>query len=128
MTRPLVLDASVLLAVLLGEPGAERAEGRLPGSALSVVNLAEVLSQLVRRGVDPVPLMSMVGGLDVELVAADATRAFHAAHIHASTRKHGLSLADCFCLGLAVERGAEVLTADRGWKSLAVGVPVTLLR
>lgn len=127
MTRPLVVDASVLLAVLLEEPGARTAEPRLAGSLMSVVNLAEVLTRLDQRHLDPVEGRTLIRRLEVDLVPADEPLAFRAAHIHASTRDRGLSLADCFCLALAQERNAEVLTADRAWSRVEIGVPITVL-
>ncbi len=123
-----MVDASALLAVLLDEPGGRAVESRLPGSAMSVVNLAEVLSQLDRRRVDALGLRTLVRRLDVDLVPADELHAYRAAHIHASTRPHGLSLADCFCLALAQDRGAEVLTADHSWRKVRLGIPITLVR
>jgi len=49
-----VLDASALLAVLNQEPGAEKLTPELlSGAAISTVNLAEVHSKLVSRGLPP---------------------------------------------------------------------------
>ena len=38
--------------------------------------------------------------------------------LRVSTRALGLSLGDRCCLALALEHGAEVVTADRPWKAL----------
>jgi ribonuclease VapC len=50
-----VLDASALLALLNGEPGADVVEGAMAsdGAVISVVNWAEVLSKSVENGVPP---------------------------------------------------------------------------
>ncbi len=45
-----VLDASAVLAVLNGEPGAEAVWEHLPGAQLSAVNAAEVAAKLVDGG------------------------------------------------------------------------------
>jgi PIN domain nuclease of toxin-antitoxin system len=37
-------------------------------------------------------------------------------------------MADAFCLALAKDRGWPVLTTDRVWKTLDLGVEVTLIR
>jgi len=69
-----VLDASALLALLKGEPGAERvAEALERGAYLGAVNLAEVLSELADWGEDPAEAqarMEQVGllGAAVEVV------------------------------------------------------------
>ncbi len=39
-----VLDASALLALLLGEPGADKVKAALDGAIMSTVNAAEVVS------------------------------------------------------------------------------------
>jgi ribonuclease VapC len=123
----LVVDASVLLAVALEEPGGRAAERRLAGSAMSAVNLAEVLSQLAQRGLAVDELAVLIQRLDVEIVPADLAQAVRAAALHAATRPHGLALADCFCLALAQERNAEVLTADRTWGKIKAGVTLTIM-
>jgi PIN domain nuclease of toxin-antitoxin system len=44
------------------------------------------------------------------------------------TRHLGLSLADRACLALARRRSARVVTADRTWAGLAVGVEIETIR
>ena len=46
----IVRDASVILAHLGGEPGAERAEAFFGDALMSAVNLSEVVAKLVERG------------------------------------------------------------------------------
>ncbi len=49
MTDP-VLDASAVLAVIFGEPGADRVAGHLPGARISAVNATEVMTKLIDLG------------------------------------------------------------------------------
>jgi AbrB family looped-hinge helix DNA binding protein len=77
---------------------------------------------------DPERLTELVRRLDLEVVPADLSQAVGAARLHAANRAQDLALADCFCLGLALARKAEVLTAGRVWLAVRVGVPVTLVR
>jgi PIN domain nuclease of toxin-antitoxin system len=51
-----VLDAPTLLALLHGEPGADAVEAALDGSAMSCVNLSEVLPLVVHAVVVAHPL------------------------------------------------------------------------
>jgi PIN domain nuclease of toxin-antitoxin system len=44
------------------------------------------------------------------------------------TRQAGLSLGDRACLALGLTRGLPVLTADRVWAQLDVGVEVVVCR
>ena len=46
-------DSSAVLAVLYGEPGAEKVRPDLPDGIISAVNAAEVVTVLVRKGMPP---------------------------------------------------------------------------
>jgi ribonuclease VapC len=108
-----VMDSSAVLAIIGGEPGADIASAALAGAFISAINLAEVVSKMILRGIpDP--------------EAAAIVRRFGL--IHARTRGAGISIADAFCLALGKLRGCPVLTADRAWKTLVLGVEVTLIR
>jgi PIN domain nuclease of toxin-antitoxin system len=47
---------------------------------------------------------------------------------HALTKAHGLSLADRACLALAKRLDLPVVTADRDWAGLDLGITVQLIR
>jgi PIN domain nuclease of toxin-antitoxin system len=129
-----VLDASALLALLKGEPGAERvAEALERGAYLSAVNLAEVLSKLADWGEDPAEAqarMAQVGllGAAVEVLPFTGKDALEVARLRAVTRACGLSFGDRACLALARRLGLPALTAERAWAELDLGIPVEVLR
>ncbi len=129
-----VLDASALLALLKGEPGAERvAEALERGAYLSAVNLAEVLSKLADWGEDPAEAqarMERVGllGAAVEVLPFTGEDALEVARLRALTRAYGLSFGDRACLALARRLGLPALTAERAWAELDLGIPVEVLR
>jgi ribonuclease VapC len=129
-----VLDASALLALLKGEPGAERvAEALERGAYLSAVNLAEVLSKLADWGEDPAEAqarMAQVGllGAAVEVLPFTGEDALEVARLRALTRAYGLSFGDRACLALARRLGLPALTAERAWAELSLGIPVEVLR
>ena len=129
-----VLDASALLALLKGEPGAERvAEALERGAYLSAVNLAEVLSKLADWGEDPAEAqarMAQVGllGAAVEVLPFTGEDALEVARLRALTRAHGLSFGDRACLALARRLGLPALTVERAWAELDLGIPVEVLR
>ena len=123
-----ILDASALLAVFNGEPGREKVALMADRSQVSAVNLAEVISKLVQLGWSVPRATAAVGTLFCEIVPADEDGAIRAGLLHASMRGRNVSLADSFCLSLAKEHGLPVLTADRAWATLGLGVEVTLIR
>jgi PIN domain nuclease of toxin-antitoxin system len=50
------------------------------------------------------------------------------AQLRSLTRAHGLSLGDRACLATGLRLGLPVLTADRSWANLDVGVTIRLIR
>ncbi len=125
-----VLDASAVLAVIAGEPGADvvLAAAESSDALVGAVNLAEVATKLIERGVDRALAETQIGRLPFACVAFDQRLAYVAGELRAATRDRGLSLGDRACLALAVERGAKALTADRAWDALDVGVPIDVIR
>lgn len=135
MSQPAsVLDASALLAWLRNEPGALSVEAALDtGSAMSVINWAEVLSKSSDLGRDPEDVRRVLlqrGILPNSLLLwpVDEDQAFEIAQLRSKTRSSGLSLGDRACLALAHRLHIPVLTTDRDWKTLKVGVQIQLIR
>ena len=123
-----VLDASAVLAVLNGEPGADEVWDHLPGARLSAVNAAEVAAKLVDGGIGAEEAGQSLDRLGARIVPFAAVDVVPAAHIRAATRSAGLSLGDRACLALARRLGLPALTADRQWRDLQVDVEVRLIR
>lgn len=125
----IVLDASALLAVLSGEPGAEKLTPRLLNAAtVSTVNLAEVQSRLVRGGADPDEAWDVILSPIREAAEFTTEQAKIAGSLVTQTRAHGLSLGDRACLALGIALDAPVYTADRAWKNLRLGLRIHVVR
>ena len=123
-----VLDASAVLAFIQREPGGELVGERLLACAISSVNLAEVASKLVDRGLDPRDVATALGGLGFEVASPDAALALRAGVMRRETRALGLSLGDRFCLALAERNGRPAMTTDRAWARVPLPIQVELLR
>jgi len=125
----IVLDASALLAALNGEPGADKLTLELLSTAvISTVNLSEVQTKLINRGLSPdsawaAALVPVERAIPFTLEQAKA-----AGSMVAETRAWGLSLGDRACLALGLELQAPVYTADRSWKNLKLGVQIHVIR
>jgi ribonuclease VapC len=126
MTR--VLDSSVVLAVLRKERGSESFGPMLPDSLISAVNFSEAIAVLMRGGATAAAARRMVEDLSVFVVPFDAPLAQDAAYLESQTRAQGLSLGDRACLALARRASLPVLTADRAWRDLKLGVDIQLIR
>lgn len=123
-----VLDASVILAHLKGEPGADLARSLLATGQICSVNLSEVVAKLIDHGDSIGMAMATVAALQVTVILADEELALDAGALREGTRHLGLSLGDRFCLALGRRSGLPVYTADRQWAALAGSVDIRLIR
>ena len=125
-----VLDASALLCLINGEPGADRVFRALKHSSISVVNVSEVIAKRIDFGDAPDQLIQDIADLELTIVDMNFSQAAWAGRMRSQTRAIGLSLGDRACLALAKTIGAIALTSDRAWLSIAyeVGVSVELVR
>lgn len=124
----LILDASALLALLHEEPGAETVEQGLDGALVSAVNWSEVVQKSLKRQADVSWMREGFAEVGVVFEPFTLAQAELAAQLWDKTRQYGLSLADRACLALAMERKAPVLTADRAWSKLDLGVDIQFVR
>jgi ribonuclease VapC len=130
-----VLDASAVLALLNNEEGSEVVTDAIAdGAAISMVNLAEVLSKVAERGGDPATAAAALRkaegskrALTLEpLTAADCVAL---AQLRPITKQRGLSLADRACLALSERLGVPALTTDEAWEDVpGLNVEVQLIR
>lgn len=132
MSEGIVLDTSALLAPLLQEPGGDFVLEAFASGApilLSAVNLAEAIGILHRRrGLAPREARDDILSLELEVVAFDERQAELVGSLEPLLRNRGIAFGDRVCLMLGRLRGLPVLTADRPWASLDLGVEVRLIR
>lgn len=128
MTERVVLDASAVLAVAHGEPGADVVEPLVDGSSLSAVNWSEVARVCLSAGRKPAALRSLLVDAGCEIVPFTVEDANVAAALWPATRAAGLSLGDRACLALAHRLDRVAVTTDRAWVELDVGVDVVYAR
>lgn len=123
-----VLDASALLAVLLEEPGRERVLAAIGDAVISSVNWSEVIARLVSHEASDAQIAAAAELMVGRIAPFGAEDAELAGKLIAQTRPLGLSLGDRCCLALGMLRNATVLTADRAWAGLDVGVTIEVIR
>ena len=124
----IVLDSSAALAVLRNETGAQKVVDALPVAAMSAINKVEVVTRMIDLGQSPDEAEESYATLGVETLAFDESCAFIAARLRADTRHKGLSLADRACLALGLREGKPVMTADRAWADLDLGLEIEVIR
>ncbi len=124
----IILDASALVALWRKERGWQRVAQDITSSAVSSANLAEALSKFAEDGGDADLMADETVKSGCEVVVVSVEHAVTAAKLRPVTKPLGLSLGDRLCLALAIERNSEVLTADRMWAKLNIGIPIQLIR
>ena len=121
-----VVDASVVLAWLQDEAGADDAEGHLMEGVIGAANWSEVLQKARQHGVDAELVARLLTSFGIEVadvVEADGRSAAALWRIGSP-----LSLADRLCLALGLRLDLPVATADNAWADAAGGPEVILIR
>lgn len=123
-----MLDASALLATLHREPGADRVAETLPRALMSSVNWSEVLRKALTEGISVEGMRREFEVLGLTVLPFGTEDAELAATLWTETRHLGLSHADRACIATGIRAKAKVLTADRSWIRLDVGVRIEAIR
>ena len=123
-----VLDASAVLAYLQREFAWEVVESRLASGLVCAVNLVEVIQRLVDVGRTDEAARADVDELPFRVSDFDRELAWDAGLLRRRTHHLGLSLGDRACLALARRERLPVMTADRPWAELDLGVEIVLIR
>lgn len=122
------VDSSALLAMMQDAPGGSLVGVKLHHSAISALNLAQVLEYCCEHGIEAEGMVEnlIALGLRIEPFGLDDAR--KVAEITRATPGSSLGLSDLACLALAARLEVPALTADRSWLDLDIGVEVRVLR
>jgi len=132
MNNKIVVDTSAIIALMNREKGFEIVENCIGHTVISSVIFSEVIT-VANRDIFSTPKEKQEG-LDLikttfpNIIDFDSKQAEIAAAFDSHTKKYGLSLGDRVCLSLAKQLNLPVLTADKIWKKLDLGVKIELIR
>jgi predicted nucleic acid-binding protein len=129
-----VLDASAMLTMFFGQPGVEQMRELFHKASdadkpvfISAVNWAEVLYKIERKhgkaGLDTARQFERTTPLEAVPVDRDLAEAAAALKV-----KHDLGLADAFAAALAIQKKAELVTADTEFKSVEKEIKINWLK
>jgi len=124
----IILDTSAIVAVINREPGADLVLEVAGGAVVSTLVVAEVVSWLALRNTPAGEVYRTIEDFRLAVEPFHHARAIAAGFLITKTRRRGLSLADRACLTLAIELGLPVMTGDRAWRDIDLGVDVRLIR
>lgn len=129
MSKSVVLDASALLALMHREPGSSIvAENLKTGAIISAVNMAEVIAKQDEYSIPVQETISYTELLGIHIHGFDEHAALKVGQLRKATKQLGLSLADRACLALGQRLQCPVITADRAWTKLDIGVEIRCIR
>jgi PIN domain nuclease of toxin-antitoxin system len=123
-----VFDASTLLISINREPGLEVVSAIEDDIVISSVNYAEIVTKLAIGRMSPDAIENVVAEYPVTIVPFTHRLAVMAGLLVSRTRHRGLSLGDRACLALAMELKLPVVTADRAWADLDLGIDIRQVR
>jgi ribonuclease VapC len=124
-----VMDASALLALMQDERGGDVVNELIVEHecVASSVNIVEVGTRLIDKGLAPAHLARTLKELDVQTIDFDLEQALACASLRVTTRQAGLSLGDRACLALAQLMKGTAVTADSAWVDVADAACVKVL-
>jgi ribonuclease VapC len=121
-----VVDASVVLAWLQDETGADAAEPMLMEGLIGAANWSEVLQKARQHGAPAEPVAHLLTSFGLRVMDVTSVDAERAADLWRPASP--LSLGDRLCLALGLRTGLPVATADEAWRDLDGGPTVVLIR
>lgn len=121
-----VVDASVVLAWLQDEPGAEVAEPMLMEGVIGAANWSEVLQKARQHGAPAGMVARLLASFGLRVVPVEREDGERAADLWRAGSS--LSLGDRLCLALGLRLGVEVATADANWLEVEGGPSVRVIR
>lgn len=123
-----ILDASALLALLFDEPGGDVVLPLAKGSRLLSVNFSEVIQRVVATGGAAEQAEQAIDRLEIAIIPFDRRLARAAADLREPTKFIGASLADRACLALGQTSSLPILSGDRDWCKLDLGIEIRMIR
>ncbi|MBE9050112.1 type II toxin-antitoxin system VapC family toxin [Nostocales cyanobacterium LEGE 11386] len=123
-----VVDASAVLALLNQETGSEEILQLIDNAAISSVNLSEVIAKLAEAGIPEEDIRQIILNLNLEVILFNEEQAFKAGMLRPATKSIGLSFGDRACLALGVVLNQPVITTDRLWSNLNMGIEIRVVR
>ena len=121
------VDSSVVLAILHEEGDWQNYAGSISGQYLASVNAAEIMVSLVQAGLTPDAAGQALRLLGMIIVPFDEQDAVTMAAMQPQLKALRLSLAARACLAFAKRRALIVLTTEKAWRNLDLGVKIEVV-
>jgi PIN domain nuclease of toxin-antitoxin system len=125
-----LLDTSALIALLKKEPGYEEIEDIIANSAISSVNLSELVAVLARSGISDLDIDEMIKDIVPEIIPFCEYTSIKAGKLLTITKTYGLSLGDRACIATGDFYEMEIHTTDKAWLKVQseITAKITVIR
>ncbi|MDG1437117.1 MAG: type II toxin-antitoxin system VapC family toxin [Rickettsiaceae bacterium] len=129
-SNKILLDTSALIALLKKEPGYKKVDEVVAHSAISSVNLCELVSILAKNSIPENAIDDIINDIVPEIIPFCENLGVKAGKLSSFTKEYGLSLGDKACIATAEYYSMEVYTADKIWAKLEnnISTKITIIR
>ena len=117
-SNKVLLDTSALIALLKKELGYKKVDDVLAHSAISSVNLCELVSILAKNNIPENEIDAIINDIVPEIIPFCEHIGIKAGKLSKFTAEYGLSLGDKACIATAEYYNMNVYTADKIWSKL----------
>jgi PIN domain nuclease of toxin-antitoxin system len=128
--KKFLLDTSAIVALLKKEPGYKILEDIIANSAISSVNLSELVSVLTRSNIPENEIDEIITDIIPEIIPFCENIGIKTGKLINLTKDYGLSLGDRACIATGCYYNMEIYTSDKIWLKLTdnLTVKITLVR
>lgn len=125
-----LIDTSALIALLKKESGYRLVEHVIANSAISSVNLSELVAVLTRVSIPENEIDDIISDIVPEIIPFSYDLSVQTGKLVKFTKDYGLSLGDRACISTAEYYNMEIYTADKAWLKLQphISSKITIIR
>ena len=129
MANKIVFDSSGLIVLFAKELGYESIRHYMKSAIISSVNIAEVYKYCIEaQNLIEDDCRDLIKLSGIKIIDFCEEQALITAKIIKQTKQYGLSLGDRSCIALAMFKDYPVLTCDKIWQKVDLGIEFIMAR
>ena len=129
MANKIVFDSSALIMLFAKELGYESIRHYMKSAIISSVNIAEVYKYCIEaQNLIEDDCRDLIKLSGIKIIDFCEEQALITAKIIKQTKQYGLSLGDRSCIALAMFKDYPVLTCDKIWQKVDLGIEFIMAR
>ena len=128
INKKYIIDTSAFIMAIYQENVDVDFKKYFDNSMMHHINVSEAISVLIRDGMPIEVAKEVIESTISETISTNFKEAVIAAEIRVKNKMFGISTGDSFCLAAAKLYGVPIVTADRVWQKLQLGVEIICIR